>query len=132
MYFSPSLCGFFDAGSTIMPEDAVEIDDETYQTLLSAQAEGAVISTGDDGLPLAQPRSAMTLDEAAEQARRQRDLLLKDALAVLERHAGQTCFGIAPSLSEEQARGWALYAQALRDVPQQPGFPAQMQWPASP
>lgn len=27
---------------------------------------------------------------------------------------------------------WAPYRQALRDVPQQPGFPDNIQWPAKP
>lgn len=27
---------------------------------------------------------------------------------------------------------WAPYRQALRDVPQQPGFPENIQWPAKP
>ena len=27
---------------------------------------------------------------------------------------------------------WATYRQALRDVPQQPGFPENIQWPVKP
>jgi hypothetical protein len=27
---------------------------------------------------------------------------------------------------------WATYRQALRDIPQQPGFPHRVEWPASP
>jgi hypothetical protein len=27
---------------------------------------------------------------------------------------------------------WAPYRQALRDVPQQPGFPENIQWPTKP
>lgn len=27
---------------------------------------------------------------------------------------------------------WAIYRQALRDVPQQPGFPANVVWPVKP
>ncbi|NBW23522.1 MAG: phage tail protein, partial [Caulobacteraceae bacterium] len=27
---------------------------------------------------------------------------------------------------------WAAYRQALRDVPEQPGFPAQIEWPTAP
>jgi hypothetical protein len=39
-------------------------------------------------------------------------------------------------LASERARAmpkeWADYRQALRDVPQQPGFPSAIQWPAPP
>jgi hypothetical protein len=35
-------------------------------------------------------------------------------------------------LSAEKKTEWAVYRQALRDVPQQTGFPQTIQWPASP
>jgi hypothetical protein len=39
-------------------------------------------------------------------------------------------------LASERARAmpkeWADYRQALRDVPQQPGFPSAIQWPTPP
>lgn len=37
----------------------------------------------------------------------------------------------APLASELRA-AWAVYRQALRDVPQQVGFPADVTWPAAP
>ncbi len=36
------------------------------------------------------------------------------------------------SLTAEQKAAWADYRQALRDVPEQPGFPWSVQWPAKP
>lgn len=35
-------------------------------------------------------------------------------------------------LSAEGRQAWAAYRQALRDVPQQPGFPAAIVWPEQP
>ena len=105
---------------------------ETYHALLAAQADGAVIGVDGKGQPLARPRPPQTLDDIAEQARQQRDLLLKDALAVLDRHTSQKGYGLPTTLTDEQARLWAVYAQALRDVPQQYGFPTQVSWPVKP
>lgn len=36
------------------------------------------------------------------------------------------------ALTEERAMAWAAYRQALRDVPQQSGFPASVDWPDKP
>lgn len=36
------------------------------------------------------------------------------------------------SLSIEQKENWNIYRQALRDVPDQAGFPWDVQWPLSP
>jgi hypothetical protein len=35
-------------------------------------------------------------------------------------------------LTSEQQEVWAIYRQALRDVPNQPGFPANVIWPTPP
>ena len=35
-------------------------------------------------------------------------------------------------LTPEQVEQWAIYRQALRDVPQQPGFPTNIVWPVAP
>ena len=36
------------------------------------------------------------------------------------------------SLSADDKAAWATYRQALRDVPQQPGFPETIAWPETP
>lgn len=35
-------------------------------------------------------------------------------------------------LSAEVRAAWAAYRQALRDITEQPGFPASVEWPAAP
>ena len=61
------------------------------------------------------------LEQEAEEVRTQRDALLKESdWAVLPD---------AP-VSDEQA--WKDYRQALRDVPQQNGFPTDIDWPVKP
>ncbi|MGC0151056.1 phage tail assembly chaperone [Chromobacterium vaccinii] len=132
IYFSPSLCGFFDGDSTIRPADAAEIQTELYNALLDAQAAGAVIGVNAKGAPVARAKPAPTAAEVASQARDYRDLLLKDALSVLDRHAYQKNYGLPTTLTDGEVRQWAIYAQGLRDVPQQSGFPTKIDWPTPP
>jgi hypothetical protein len=58
---------------------------------------------------------------AADEVRRQRQILLS------------LCdWTQMPDSPEPQKTAWAAYRQALRDVPQQPGFPAEVDWPVPP
>lgn len=36
------------------------------------------------------------------------------------------------AMSPEEQAAWAAYRQALRDLPSQPGFPAEIDWPIKP
>lgn len=66
----------------------------------------------------------LDLAKIAEQTRNQRN----QALSMIDR--------VNPiwynSLSTEQQQELAAYRQALLDVPQQPGFPAAVEWPVQP
>jgi len=61
------------------------------------------------------------LAKAAADARGFRDQLL-----------AQTDWTQAADVPQATKDKWASYRQALRDVPQQPGFPDNIQWPAKP
>ena len=69
------------------------------------------------------PPPAPTLAEEAELARARRDAYL--------RASDWTQVQDAP-LSEGERQEWRDYRQALRDVPGQPTFPAQIEWPSGP
>jgi len=58
-------------------------------------------------------------------ARLDRDLKLADSdkYALVDRWA---------AMSTAQQTAWAAYRQALRDVPEQPNFPSNIQWPNKP
>ncbi|WP_114153021.1 phage tail assembly chaperone [Chromobacterium haemolyticum] len=77
-------------------------------------------------------RHVPTAEELAASARRRRDAELQKTLYVLDRHEQQKRYGLDTALTEAQARQWAIYAQALRDVPQQSGFPDKIDWPKTP
>lgn len=74
--------------------------------------------TAVDVLPIA----LLTVLQAAEM-RRQRDITL--------RACDWTQSPDSP-LTAAQKTAWAAYRQALRDVPEQPGFPGAIDWPTQP
>lgn len=67
-------------------------------------------------------------EQLCQRLREQRDQRLTQARAWLERHRDEQMLGMTTTLPcTEQAL--LLYIQALRDVPQQPGFPDSIEWP---
>lgn len=82
------------------------------------------------------------LDKEAAEIRNKRNLLLQesDAHVLLDRigleiPSGDTFAAWKPFLSElalAVSGEWATYRQALRDVPQQEGFPYSIVWPTKP
>ena len=62
-----------------------------------------------------------TYEEAAASVRSTRDSLL-----------AASDWTQLPDVPEETRLAWATYRQALRDVPQQAGFPYQVVWPSKP
>ncbi|HEY4292043.1 tail fiber assembly protein [Luteibacter sp.] len=64
--------------------------------------------------------------------RRKRFTLLDESDWVMLRHRDQVAVGGPTFLSEGAYRSWLDYRQALRDVPKQPGFPVNVEWPAAP
>lgn len=66
-----------------------------------------------------------------QQVREQRDALLQMVSDILQRHQNQAAFGLPTTYDADDIQRVARYAQALRDVPQQPTFP-DVRWPHRP
>ena len=96
-------------------DDAVEVSEDDYAALMKAQDEYATIEPDADGYPHAIPA---TDERLSEMARAKRDGLL----------AG-TDWTQMPDVPEATREKYATYRQALRDVPSQPGFPRNIEWP---
>lgn len=64
--------------------------------------------------------------------REHRDGLLAAASNVLQRHQNQVNFGITATLSQDEAQQVAQFAEDLRGVPAQSGFPHRVTWPKIP
>ena len=119
IFYSPASGGFYTDeihGADGIPADAVEITDAEHAALLDAQSAGKIIKAGAEGKPVASDPPAPTDDQLAASARLKRDRLLAacDWTQLADVQAGAA---------------WATYRQALRDVPSQPGFPRNIEWP---
>ena len=71
------------------------------------------------------------LAQIATAQRELRDSRLNEARALLERHRDEVTLGIAATINASEVE-LLTYIQALRDVPQQEGFPLSVEWPALP
>ncbi|RVT95264.1 phage tail protein [Rhodovarius crocodyli] len=119
VFWSATARGFFLAGT--QPSDAVAVTPEQHRQLLAGQAAGQEIAANEDGAPVLRDPvpPAMTADEA--RAQRDRRLAASDWTQIAD----------SPLAAPERA-AWATYRQALRDVPEQEGFPAAVTWPDPP
>lgn len=125
MFYSRSTGGFYnpDVHGTAMPGDVVEISAQDHQALILAQGQGLCIVPDANGFPVAVAPSLDTADLWTI-IRAQRDARL--------RACDFTQLPDAP-LSLEERAAWAVYRQALRDLP---GLyaddPASLVWPNPP
>ena len=70
-----------------------------------------------------------TTEQLADTARAERDQLIESVRWRIERHSDELALGREPT---EPLEPLLQYVQALRDVPQQAGFPEAVEWPAMP
>ena len=70
-----------------------------------------------------------TPEQLANTARAERDQLIESVRWRIERHSDEVALGSEPT---EPLEPLLQYVQALRDVPQQAGFPESVEWPQCP
>lgn len=125
IYYSPSTKSFWDNNinnPSKIPNDKIEITSNYRFELIEGLNSGGTISINELGQPVITPRSESdTLLILAENYRLQRDSLLKDS-----------DWTQLPDAPNDTKTAWATYRQALRDLPQQSGFPNNITWPTAP
>lgn len=107
--------------STPQPPNTVHISSEYHTQLGIEQAKGGTIIWGDDGYPYVEPHVFDEDEILAENIRLDRDIRLKT-----------TDWTQLPDTPDPLKKKYAEYRQALRDIPQQPGFPHDVIWPTEP
>ena len=70
-----------------------------------------------------------TAEQLADTTRAKRDRLIESVRWRIERHSDELALGSEPT---EPLEPLLQYVQALRDVPQQSGFPEAVEWPQCP
>lgn len=73
--------------------------------------------------------ASLTDEQRAEEIRSKRDGLIDDIMWRVERYQTQTALGVPTTDSETQYRAVLAYIEALRQVPEQAGFPDEVVWP---
>lgn len=122
-FYADELRAEYEAAGS-WPIDAIELSDDHYSAMLKANSAGARIVTGDDGKPVALfPSDVEVSDSKAKAIRAQIADLLKSTDGIMARHRDEKDFATETTLSDAQIKALAEYRQALRDLPESPGFP---------
>lgn len=122
MFYSKTTNGFYarEIHGDNIPADAVEITEAEHAALLDGQSMGKVIVADESGHPILQDPPPLTVEELADMARVKRDALLT------------ACDWTQVADAPVDQAAWRAYRQALRDVPEQAGFPTEITWPVVP
>lgn len=92
---------------------------------------GLIIEDKGDYLEAVNPPEPTDEQKAAE-ARAERDRRIDAIRWRIERYQTQAAAGLETTDTEEQYKDILLYVQALRDIPEQAGFPDAIEWPEQP
>jgi len=123
LFYSKAQGGFFD--DTIhdaIPADACAISTELHASLLERQSMGLCIVGDEDGRPVA-VEPVPSDEERLRALRGRRDGLLRES--------DRTQMPDYP-ISEDQRTAWAIYRQALRDLPETVADLSAIEWPSAP
>ncbi|CAG9001769.1 MAG: hypothetical protein CENE_03796 [Candidatus Celerinatantimonas neptuna] len=133
MIFSASTCGFYpeclkknyDVANT-WPSDAIVIDNDVFLKFSAAPPSGKKRGADENGMPcwIDLPEQTVKQKQATKAAmvRSERDSIVDRVSREINRleDAGT------------DASSWRKYRMALRNVPEQDGFPSSITWPTQP
>lgn len=131
IFFSPSTGAFYDDAiwEAPLPADVTEVPSERHAELLEATTRGQIIQADEDGQPMAVDAPAPPAETLAVLARRRRDAEIAALRWFVERHRDEITLGVTTTLTAEDFILVLQHIQMLRDLPDQAGFPADVEWP---
>ncbi len=134
IFFSPTTGAFYDDAlwGADLPEDVVEVSPERHAEVMEATTTGQIVQAGEAGQPVAVDAPTPPAETLAVSARRRRDAEIIAVRWLVDRHRDEEALDALTTLSAEGYRAVLLHIQALRDVPAQSGFPADIAWPVLP
>lgn len=131
-YYSESTGSTYIAGMhKSMPDDAVEITEELFESVIASPPIGKV-RLHKNGIPYLCDPQPQTSDELAAIERVWRDAEIASLKWLVDRHREQCDIGIPTTISPEQFSQLLVYTQSLRDWPASPDFPQQKERPEAP
>lgn len=131
-YYSQTTgCSYLLGLHTSMPEDAFEISEALFLSVICNPPLGKIRAHDENGLPYLVDAPA-PVEDLESQERAWRDEELSAVLWMRERHRDQLEISEVTTLTAEQFNELLVYMQALRDWPQSPNFPGSDHRPAVP
>lgn len=129
--FSATTLAFYDLDNWPhdLPDDIVTLAATVHAAILNEIASGQILSANDEGAPITVAPPAPSPEQRAGEVRRRRDAEIARVRWLLERHRDEQALQIATTLTNEDYRLVQEHVQALRDVPEQDGFPLAIDWP---
>ncbi len=116
---------------SVMPNDAVEISEALYLSVIGNPPAGKIRAHDENGLPYLVDAPVQAFDPDAHE-REWRDAALASVMWLRERHRDQVEISEQTTLTAEQFAELLVYMQALRDWPQSPDFPDVEHRPVAP
>ncbi|POA97157.1 hypothetical protein C2134_18340 [Chromobacterium sinusclupearum] len=132
MFYSAKLNAFFDDPAYYgqLPADIKEIPDDLYAKVMTGRSPDDDVVPGPDGLPMCQRRVGLDRPSLGEQQKV--DMKMSEANQKIQILADAINLGIASQEEKRDYDLWRKYRVLLSRVPQQPGFPAKIDWPTPP
>lgn len=117
---------------TSLPEDAVEIDDQRYDTVIANPKAGTARAHDDEGLPVLVELAPLSDEELSQEAKAWRDQTFDRVVWLRDRHRDEVELMKATTLSDSEYQELLVYLQALRKWPQAKKFPSKRSRPKRP